>query len=140
METLLSWSPLVLYTCLRHSLRMMCHVTAVVAQQRHPRFLPCGSAWRDLGRMPRLAGLLGGYLVVRLAGLLGGDLVISPSSQTCSVGTLSYASALWTCSANGLERGLWASPWVPRFWAPTAATEPVTLGFKGKSRCELNFR
>jgi hypothetical protein len=99
----------------------------------------CGSAWRDLGRMPRLAGLLGGYLVVRLAGLLGGDLVISPSSQTCSVGTLSYTSALWACSANGLERGLWASPWVPRFWAPTAATEPVILGFKGKSKRELNL-
>jgi hypothetical protein len=102
----LSWPLLALYTWPVHSLVTMCPVTVVVSQQRQPRFLSCRPAWRDLGRMPWLAVLLGGDLVGRSA------------SQVCSAGTwlfipprelaqldLVVRPALHACSTNGLERG-----------------------------------
>jgi hypothetical protein len=67
-------APLVLHTWPGHGL-VICLVTAIVGQQRRPRFLPCWSAWRELGRTPRLVGMLRGDLVVRRA------------EQACSVGT-----------------------------------------------------
>jgi hypothetical protein len=101
---------------------------------RPPRGLArCGLARQGLGRTPRLADLLGEGLVVR------------PTSWISLVGTWSYAPPrrfVWwgigrsssligflrrdlvvrlvvlTFSTNGLERGLWASPWVPRSWVP----------------------
>jgi hypothetical protein len=168
------WSPFVLHTWLEHGLVMMCLVTVVVGQQRWPGFLPCGSAWRELGRSSHLADLLSGDLIVRpvsqacstkawsftpphglarrglgctprLVALLGEGLVVRLTSWICLAETWSYASPrrfAWrgigrssslvrfldrdlvvrpvvrTCSANGLERGLWAAPWVPRSWVP----------------------
>jgi hypothetical protein len=146
VETLLSWSPLVLHIWSGHGLVIMCPVATGVDQQRRPGFLLCESVWCELGRSPYLD-------------LLGGDLVVRRVLRTCSAGTWSFApprrlarrgldrscrlvdllggvAVTWSfapprrltwwgldCSRHlmyllgkWLERGIWASPWVPRSW------------------------
>jgi hypothetical protein len=97
---------------------------ADVGQQRRPGLLPCWSAWRGLGRSPRLADLLGGGLLVRpaswtclaglgrsprLADLLGGDLVARPASQTCLAG-LAHPPCLTDFLGKWAGKGSRASP------------------------------
>jgi hypothetical protein len=88
----------------RRGLAMTRLVAVDVGQQRWHGFLPCGSTWWELGRLPCPIDLLGGNLVAlpasqtcsvevwsftpRLANSLGGDLVVRLAPQTCLVGYL----------------------------------------------------
>jgi hypothetical protein len=104
---------LVMYVQSGRGLVMLRLVMAVVCRQRRPGFLHCGSARRGLDRSPRLADSLGGGLVIR------------PASQTCLVGTWSFASPrslVWWIGRREVVGLCYGYP-VPRYLTTGVAAE-----------------